>query len=264
MSSPLSNQLALVTGAGKNLGREIALELANAGADVVIHVRDSKREGQAVVEEIKAKGRKSMLVVADLLEQKQIVTAFKHIRAEMARPVSLLINNAAIRPKQTLLKITASDWDNVLNTNLRAPLLCIQQVLEGMIQGGYGRIINISGADAITGLPNRAHNIAAKAGLLGLTKAVAHDVAVLAKDTHVSITCNAVLPGVMDTTRLHNHYPNWKSVKKQIDNYPIPRLGQRKEIAKMCVFLASQDAGYITGQTFVIDGGATIQPFFQA
>lgn len=260
----LDNRIAVVTGSGKNLGKEIALAMAEEGADIVIHVNNSVEEGEEVVKQIKSMGRRSMLVQGDITDSEQVTSIFKEVRTDIKRDVDILVNNVAIRPKQGILEITPEDWDRVLGTNLKAPFFCIQQVLKGMIKQKYGRIINISGADAITGLANRAHNITAKEGLIGLTKAVAQDVRELAGNNLVNVTSNAVLPGVMDTERIRDNYPNWDSVHSQLENYPIPRLGVRREIAKTCVFIASEDAGYMTGQSITVDGGATIQPFFRA
>jgi 3-oxoacyl-[acyl-carrier protein] reductase len=239
----------LVTGAGRNIGRAIALAFAKAGANVAINVRQNIDEGNAVVADAGRLGAEAMVVVGDVGDPE---TDDRLVASVVRRfgPVDVLVNNAAVRPKQPLLSISVADWNRVLASNLSGPFYLARLVLAPMAERGYGRIINIGGPDGQAGMRDRAHNVAAKAGIIGLTKAIAIEFG------SEGITANVVVPGITDTSRDPATHPSWPPSADQLrERLPIPRLGLPGEIADACVFLASDQASYITGQTLHVSGG---------
>jgi 3-oxoacyl-[acyl-carrier protein] reductase len=248
MRETLEGRVALVTGAGRNLGRAMALALAEAGARVAVNARANRGEALAVVGEIEAAGSEGLAVLGDVGDRAAIVSMVEEVSKRFGS-VDLLVNNAGIRPRQSFLEIEPEDWDRVLRTNLTSVFACSRAVVEPMIEQGFGRIINITGVDGVGGAPHRAHNVACKAGMIGLTKALAVELG------HSGITVNAVAPGAFDTTRDPRNYPEWPPPPAFFETLPVPRLGQPEEVGALCAFLASEAAGYITGQTIHTNGG---------
>ncbi len=248
MEIRLDGKTALVTGAGRNLGRSIALSLAEAGAAVVVNARTNREEAEAVVREIEASGGQAVAHLADVGD----VAAVAAMVDEASRrfgPVDILVNNAAIRPHQPFLSIEPEDWDNVIRTNLSSAFYGARAALPAMMERGFGRIINISGIDGVQGAANRAHNVACKAGIIGFTKALALECG------PKGVTVNAVVPGAFDTTRDPKNYPNWPPGEAFLNRIPARRLGRSEEVGHICTFLASAAAAYITGQSIHVNGG---------
>ncbi|MGH3342058.1 MAG: SDR family oxidoreductase [Carbonactinosporaceae bacterium] len=237
-----SAPVAIVTGAGRNIGRSIALELAAWGADVVIIVRSNRAEAEHVAAEVRALGRRARVAIADVRDE-QAVTSIADDALGLGRP-TVLVNNAAVRPEAPFLELTRSDWQDVTSVVLDGAFVCAQAVLPHMLEAGWGRIVNIAGLTGQTGASHRAHVVAAKAGLIGLTKALALEYA-----AH-NITVNAVSPGKIDTTRVDGpprHYADRQT--------PVGRPGRPREVAAMVRYLVSDKAAFITGQIMNVNGG---------
>jgi 3-oxoacyl-[acyl-carrier protein] reductase len=246
---PVSPRNVLVTGAGRNIGRAIAIAFARDGNNVAINVRRNVADAASVAREVAAHGVEAIVVPGDVGEPAECDRLMDSV-VERLGPVDVLVNNAAIRPRQPFLSISIDDWNRVLATNLSAAFYLARLVLPGMATRGRGSIIAIGGPDGQLGMRNRAHNVACKAGLVGLTKAIAIEFG------EHGVTANVVVPGITDTSRDPETHPNWPpSAETLRDRLFIPRLGKPGEIADACVFLASDRARYITGQTLHVSGG---------
>ena len=241
----LKDKVAVVTGASQGIGRETALALAEAGAKVAVAARNEEKLA-ALVQEITSKGGEAFAVKLDVADHEQIKSAFKTILEKFGK-VDILVNNAAITRDGLALRMKADDWDAVLRTNLTGAHLCIQQVLHGMMKARAGRIINISSVVARMGNPGQANYVAAKAGLIGLTKAMAIEIA------SRNITVNAVAPGFIETPMTD---VLGDKVKEELKTrIPLGRMGSGRDVAAAIVFLASDEANYITGQVLDVNGG---------
>jgi len=241
----LKDRVALVTGASQGIGRAIALALSCAGAPVVIAARNAEKL-RSLAEEI-GKGKGTALAVQMDVGNQQDVKAGFHQAIERFGRLDILVNNAAITRDGLAVRMKAEDWEAVLRTDLTGPHFCIQQALGVMLRQRSGRIINVSSVVAQSGNAGQANYIAAKAGLIGLTRAIATEVA------SRNITVNAVAPGFIVSPMTD---PLPEKVKQDlIGRIPLGRMGQDAEIAAAVVFLASDEAGYITGHVLDVNGG---------
>jgi NAD(P)-dependent dehydrogenase (short-subunit alcohol dehydrogenase family) len=245
----LTGRVALVTGGSRNLGLAIAVEFARAGAAVGILAASDKAALDEAVSRVAKLGVKSAGELTDLSDPARLDTAVAQI-VERLGEVAILVNNAAIRPKRPLAALRAAEWDAVVDVNMRAPFLLARRVIPAMAAAGFGRIVNVSGLDAYWGTRDKAHVVASKAGLLGVTRALAVECA----DT--GITVNSVVPGVMDTARHEQSQEMNDRLSGVVERVPMHRKGRPEEVAGVCVFLASDLASYVTGQEIVVSGGA--------
>jgi 3-oxoacyl-[acyl-carrier protein] reductase len=241
----LKDKVAVVTGASQGIGRETALVLAEAGAKIAAAARNEEKLA-LLVSEIAAKGGEAIAVKMDVADAEQIKAGFKQVTEKFGR-LDILVNNAAITRDGLAMRMKKEDWDAVLQTNLTGAHLCIQQVLPVMMRARTGRIINITSVVAQTGNAGQANYVAAKAGIIGLTKAIAIEMA------SRNVTVNAVAPGFVETP-MTDVLP--EKVKEELKaRVPLGRLGAPKDVAAAIVFLASDEAGYITGHVLDVNGG---------
>jgi 3-oxoacyl-[acyl-carrier protein] reductase len=241
----LKDKVALVTGASQGIGRETALALAEAGAKVAVAARNEEKLA-ALVGEIVAAGGAALAVKMDVADPEQVKAGFKQVVEKFGR-LDILVNNAAITRDGLAIRMKTEDWEAVLRTNLTGAHLCIQQALGTMMRARAGRIINISSVVAQSGNAGQANYVAAKAGLIGLTKAIAVEIA------SRNITVNAVAPGFI-ATPMTDVLPD--KVKEELKTrIPLGRMGSAREVAAAIVFLASDEAGYITGHVLNVNGG---------
>jgi 3-oxoacyl-[acyl-carrier protein] reductase len=241
----LQDKVALITGASQGIGRDVALALAEAGAKVAAAARNEEKLA-SLVEEITARGGTAVAIKMDVADGEQIKAGFKQVLEKFGR-LDILINNAAITRDGLALRMKQIDWDAVIGTNLTGAYLCIQQALPAMMKARAGRIINVSSVVAQSGNAGQANYVAAKAGLIGLTKAIAIEIA------SRNITVNAVAPGFIETP-MTDVLPD--SVKEQLKaRIPLGRMGAPRDVAATIVFLASDEAGYITGHVLNVNGG---------
>jgi NAD(P)-dependent dehydrogenase (short-subunit alcohol dehydrogenase family) len=247
----IANRVAVVSGGNRNIGRSIVMTLAKEGAKPVILYRDGAEEAKKVCAEVAALGVTAAMYQVDLADTASLAPLVKTIEQEHGG-IDILINNAAIRPNTKISKITLEEWDLVFNTNLKAPFFLSQAVLPGMIARSWGRIINLGGTDAYWGKVRRAHGVSAKLGLVGLTRAMALEVA------RFGVTINVVIPGTIDTQRPHPEwYPELKTgYAERLERIPMARLGDTQQVANACLFLASDLASFTTAQELFASGGA--------
>jgi len=241
------SRVALVTGAGRNIGREIALALASSGAAVGVNVRSSAQEGQEVVELIQARGGHAMLCVADVTDQHAVRAMIAQVDANWGR-LDVLVNNAAIRLEAPLEDISAQDWHQTLAVVLDGAFFCTQAALAMLRRSDAAAIVNIGGMTAQTGAADRVHVVTAKAGLSGMTRALAHD---LSPD---GITVNCISPGMVETVRRAS--TAGATPGHHAKHAPLlGRRGSAAEIAASVDWLAGPGARFITGQTVHVNGG---------
>ncbi len=240
----LSDRVAIVTGAGRGIGRALALKLAGAGAVVVVN--DINEDCQEVAQEIGATGRQSLAVIADVASSTDVAGLVEKTTVAFGK-VDILINNAGIARDQLVMRMSDEDWDKVLAVDLKSVFLCTRAVLRYMIKQRWGRIISISSIVGLVGNPGQANYASAKAGIIGFTRAVAKEVA------SRGITVNAIAPGFIDTEMTRSLTENQR--QELLSRIPLGRLGSPDDVAAAVAFLASEDAGYITGQVLTVDGG---------
>ena len=236
----LNGRTALVTGASRGIGKAIAVALAHAGASVAVNYRERRDEAEAVAEEIRAIGARSVALQADLSIAAEARSAVEGARGALG-PVGILVNNAGIARPQRIEEITEADWDQLIDTNLKSCFLVSQAALPGMRSLRWGRIINISSVAAHVGGVVGPHYAASKAGMLGLTHSFA---SLLVKE---GITANAITPALIDTDMVRSN------LNASAERIPVGRFGDVDEVASVAVMLAMN--GYITGQTIHVNGG---------
>jgi 3-oxoacyl-[acyl-carrier protein] reductase len=241
----LKDKIALVTGASQGIGRAIALSLTESGATVAIAARNTEKLN-TLAAEISQAGGEALIVPMDVADAAQVKSGFQQTLAKFCR-LDILVNNAAITRDTLALRMKLEDWDAVLRTNLTGAHLCTQQALGAMLKQRSGRIINITSVVAETGNAGQSNYVASKAGLIGLTRAIAVEVA------SRSITVNAIAPGFIETPMTDPLSPELKEKMKSL--IPLGRFGADKEIAAAVVFLSSDEAAYITGQVLDVNGG---------
>jgi 3-oxoacyl-[acyl-carrier protein] reductase len=243
----LDGKVALITGSGRNIGRATALMFAGEGAHIVVNARSNEAEAEAVAREVRAKGTKALAVIADVAKKDEVDRMVSRAMSEFGR-VDILVNNAAIRPHKPFTEVTMADWEHVRGVVLDGAIYCTKAVIETMIENRYGRILFFVGDGAYTGGAGRAHVSAAKMGLVGLARSLAAEFA-----PH-NIRVNVVSPGSIDTRRDN---PEWYQGRvPSAGGIPLGRQGHVDEIAATCLFLVSDDGGFITGQTIHVNGGA--------
>jgi 3-oxoacyl-[acyl-carrier protein] reductase len=243
--SQLANQIAVVTGAGRGIGRAIALKFANEGADVVV-VSRTQENSEKVAAEIRALGRKAWAFAVDVADAAAVNAAAEKILAETTK-VDILVNNAGVTRDGLLMRMSDADWDTVLNTNLKGAFLVTKAFSRAMIKARAGRIINISSVIGLIGNAGQCNYAASKAGLIGFTQSAAKELA------GRGITVNAIAPGFIETDMTAELKPEMKeALLKQI---PLGCLGQSDDIAGAALYLASPAARYVTGQVLTVDGG---------
>ncbi len=241
----MQNRIAFVTGASRGIGRACALALSAAGARIVLAARQLDKLEQ-VAAEIRAAGGDSFVVAIDMAAPDSIRAAFSKAAKEFGR-IDILVNNAAITKDGLAMRMKPQDWDAVLATNLTGAFVATQQVLLGMMRERWGRVINITSVVAEAGNAGQANYVASKAGLIGLTKSLAQEMA------SRNVTVNAVAPGFIDTDMTQSLAQEFKD--RLLAAIPLQRLGRPEDVAAAVRFLASDEAAYITGHVLNVNGG---------
>ena len=242
----VDGRIALVTGASRGIGRAVALALAAEGADVAVNYAGSEKAAQEVAEEIRSMGRRALVVQADVSDADAVQQIVAAVTKEFGR-IDILVNNAGITRDGLLMRMKDEDWEAVLKTNLTGVYHCTKAVTKGMMKQRYGRIINMTSVVGVTGNAGQANYAAAKAGVIGLTKSTAKELASRA------ITANAIAPGFIESDMTAG-LPE-KNKQEMAAAIPLAKFGQPADVAQAVVFLASDWARYITGQTLHVDGG---------
>ncbi|BFT73109.1 MULTISPECIES: 3-oxoacyl-[acyl-carrier-protein] reductase [Paenibacillus] len=242
----LTGKVALVTGASRGIGRAIALHLAEHGADVAVNYAGSEAAAEEVVAAIEAMGRKAIKLRADVSSYQESEELVKQTIEKFGK-IDILVNNAGITRDNLIMRMKEEEFDQVIATNLKGVFNCVKAVTRPMMKQRFGRIINISSVVGVLGNPGQANYVAAKAGVIGLTKATAKELSTR------GITVNAVAPGFIETDMTDKLSAEMR--EQMLKQIPLERLGQPEEIAKVVRFLASDDASYMTGQTLHVDGG---------
>jgi len=240
-----SERVALVTGASQGIGKACAIRFASAGATVALAARGKEKLNE-VVEQITQLGGKAEAFQLDVGDEEQIKSVFKDVISRFGK-LDILVNNAGITKDQLVMRMKRADWDSVLNTNLTSAYLCIQQAISSMLKQRWGRIVNITSIFGQIGQAGQANYAASKAGLIGLTMAIAREVA------SRNITCNAVAPGFIETAMTSALGKDFR--QNAVKMIPLGRVGAAEDVANAVAFLASDEAGYITGHVLNVNGG---------
>ena len=248
MKFNLNNKIAIVTGASQGIGKIIAFELAKSGAHVACISRN-KKAIESIVDEITINGGQASSFPCDISDADTLSEIITEIIKENSR-IDILVNNAGITKDSLLMRMSIEQWDDVINTNLKGAFHCTKAVVRYMMKNKFGRIINITSIVGLTGNAGQANYAASKAGLIGMTKSIAKEVA------SRGITANCIAPGWIETSMTDKLS---REVKNEfLSHIPVGRIGSPDDIANAVIFLASDEAGYITGQTITVDGGRII------
>ncbi|MBA7621990.1 3-oxoacyl-[acyl-carrier-protein] reductase FabG [subsurface metagenome] len=239
----LSGKVAIVTGSARGIGREIALRLAEAGANIVI---SDIADAEPVAEEVKKMGRQSLAVMTDVTSASDVAGLVEKAIEKFGR-IDILVNNAGIARDQLLMRMSDEDWEAVLNVNLKSVFLCTRAVLRHMVKQRWGRIISISSIVGIVGNPGQANYASSKAGVIGFTKTIAREVG------SRGITANAIAPGFIVSRMTEQLSEEQKG--EMLKRIPLGSLGTPRDVAEAVAFLASEEARYITAQVLGVDGG---------
>ncbi len=243
----LTDKVAIVTGSARGIGREIALKLAEVGADVVVNDIESAAESlESVVKEIKALNRQSLAVTADVSSSEDVTRLVETAVKEFGK-IDILVNNAGVTRDQLLMKMTDEEWDTVLNIDLKSAFLCTRAVIRHMLRQRSGRIISIASVVGMVGNAGQANYASAKAGVIGFTKSIAKEVG------SRGITVNAVAPGYIQTKMTEQLNDDQR--QEMLKHIPLASLGTPRDVAEAVAFLASEEARYITGHVLNVDGG---------
>lgn len=242
-------RVALVTGAGRGIGRAIAIELGSRGYRVALNYQNSQKTTEETVAAIRERGGAAFSYRADVSDQEQVKSLIDAIVKE-AGPVEILVNNAGITRDNLLMRMKEGDWDDVLRTNLNSVYYCTQAVIRPMMKARYGRIVALSSVSGLVGNAGQTNYAAAKAGILGFMKSVAREAGAR------NVTANVVAPGYVDTDMTASLPDEIRG--EMLQRIPLGRYGSVEDIAKAVAFLVSDDAAYITGQVLAVDGGMTM------
>ncbi|MBE3554013.1 MAG: 3-oxoacyl-[acyl-carrier-protein] reductase [Thermicanus sp.] len=242
----LKGRVALITGASRGIGRATALALAEVGAKIAVNFQGNEERAKEVVHQVESLGGEALLVRADVSQYDQVESMVDAVLSRFGK-LDILVNNAGITRDTLIMRMKEEDWDAVINTNLKGVFHCIKAVTRPMMKQRYGRIINLSSVVGVSGNPGQANYVAAKAGVIGLTKTAAKELA------SRGITVNAVAPGFIETdmTGLLDE----KLKEEMLKMIPLARFGKPEDVARVIRFLAAPDADYITGQVIHVDGG---------
>ncbi|WP_110112865.1 3-oxoacyl-[acyl-carrier-protein] reductase [Bacillus sp. CGMCC 1.16541] len=242
----LEGKVALVTGGSRGIGRAVALELGKLGAKVIVNYAGSEAKALEVVDAIKASGSDAIAIQADVASGESVQNMVKEAISTFGS-LDILVNNAGITRDNLLMRMKEDEWDDVISTNLKGVFLCTKAVTRQMMKQRHGRIINISSIVGVSGNAGQANYVAAKSGVIGLTKTTAKELA------SRNITVNAVAPGFISTDMTDKLSEEVK--QEMLKQIPLARFGDPSDIAKVVAFLASDDSRYVTGQTIHVDGG---------
>lgn len=241
----LEGKTALVTGSGRNIGRSIALALAREGADVVVNARSNQADVESVAAEVKELGRRALPLLADVGNREDLENLLDTALGEFGH-LDIVINNASVRPHKPFAEMSYDDWRSVLAVDLDSAFITSRAAAPGMLERGWGRIINLGGLQAHQGRHGGAHISAAKVGLVGFTRALATELG-----PH-GIRVNCVVPGMIDTSRDGSNAPR---TGNRLADIPAGRMGSTDDIANLCLFLSTDAGDYISGQTIHVNGG---------
>lgn len=242
----LTGKTAIITGASRGIGAEIAKRFAQAGAKVVVNYSGSQEKAEAVVEAIKENGGEAIAVKADVADS-EAVKAMVDAAMDTFGSVDILVNNAGITRDNLMMRMKDDEWDDVINTNLKGVFICTKAVTRQMMKQRSGRIVNIASIVGVMGNAGQANYVASKAGVIGLTKTTAREL------SSRGITANAIAPGFITTDMTDELGEDIQ--KTMLAQIPLGRFGKPEEVAKAALFLASDDSSYMTGQTLHLDGG---------